>query len=101
MEHNINVVKEGSNTLNVKGDIKNIDDYQLLKDNVIELRDKGVDSMTIIFTDSTSITSSVIGFLLKLVQKDGVKLNLKVAQESLFSLMETLSLDSVFNVEKI
>jgi|Wag4MinimDraft_13_1082653.scaffolds.fasta_scaffold01477_2 ABC-type transporter Mla MlaB component len=101
MEHNIKVELENSNTLKITGDVKNIDDYQLLKENAIELRDKGVQSLTIIFADSSSITSSVIGFLLKLVQKDGVNLNIKVAKDSLYSLMETLSLNSIFNVEKI
>jgi len=101
MEYNIKVEVENNNTLKITGDVKNIDDYQLIKENAIKLRDKGAKSLTIIFADSSSITSSVIGFFLKLVQKDGVNLDVKVGQDSLLSLMKTLSLDNIFNVEKI
>lgn len=101
MEHNIKVEVENNNILKITGDVKNIDDYQLIKENAIKLRDKDAKSLTIIFADSSSITSSVIGFFLKLVQKDGVNLDVKVGQDSLLSLMKTLSLDNIFNVEKI
>ncbi|WP_455756955.1 hypothetical protein [Sulfurimonas sp.] len=93
-------ISVSSNIITVNGNLKSVGDFQSLK--------KTIDSMkstqkTIIveIIDSLSITSSIIGYLNKLVLKDGITLELKVGNENLKTLLDELHLSEVFKVQKI
>ena len=89
-----------SNSLSIEGNIKSVNDYQEIKTSVNDLVSdhKEID---IIIQDSLSITSSVIGYLNKLVLKDGIKINMKVGDAQLMELLEDLNLKKVFNARQI
>lgn len=97
----IDVKDEGSKyLLNIEGPIKSVNDSAEIKSAL----DKCVSSSNPIYmeiTNSFSVTSSVIGFLLKKIQADGFKINIKVSDERLFELFETLNLVETLNVQKI
>lgn len=88
------------NSVNIVGNIKSIQDYQEIRRVLSDLTIK-YNEITIVIENSLSITSSIIGFLNKLVLKDGIKITMKVGNSQLMELLEDLSLTSTFNVGKI
>jgi len=92
-------VKISSNVVTIRGNIKTVKDYQDIKNALdsIVLNSKTV-SLKII--DSISITSSVIGYLNKLVLKDGIDLSIYVGDPQLIELFDDLNLTSMFKVRK-
>ncbi|MGP1562070.1 MAG: hypothetical protein ACTTIC_08295 [Helicobacteraceae bacterium] len=62
-----------------------------------------LDAQTVIsvdFLNSFAITSSLIGSLLKLVQKDGAKIKVVANNKDLFELFDKLELVEIFNVTR-
>jgi len=57
-------------------------------------------SIRLIFNDSYIIPSSLIGFLLKLIHENHVKLNVEVRQDELYNLLERLNLIRALNIIK-
>ncbi|KWT84111.1 hypothetical protein [Candidatus Magnetominusculus xianensis] len=85
----------------ITGHVKTIEDYTKIKQ-VINLMLAGDDiTITIKIPDSISITSSVIGYLLKLVFENKVDLRLLVREQKLYNLLEVLNLITVFKVQKM
>ena len=97
----MNIEVNGSSELVVYGNIKNVNDYQEIKRVVTDMLREGTGELTIKMPDSFSITSSIIGYFLKLVYQDGVKLAIMVSDERLYSLMSDLRLTEAFNVQKV
>ncbi len=85
--------------ITIKGNIKSISDFQEIKTCLddITCTDK---SITLKIIDSISITSSVIGYLTKLVYKDKIHISMTVGDKRLYELLDELSLISQFNVQK-
>lgn len=89
-----------SNRVTISGNIKSVSDYQKIKDAVDSLVVTHK-SIIIEIKDSISITSSIIGYLTKLVQKDGIDLSIYIGNESLMEIFEDLNLISLFKVRKV
>ena len=89
-----------SNIVKINGNIKSVNDYQTIKNTLDSLvaREKSID---IEILDSISITSSVIGYFTKLVQKEGIDLSIKVGNENLMELFDDLNLVSLFKVKRL
>jgi C4-type Zn-finger protein len=93
-------VEISSNILKINGNIKSVNDYKEIKsvtDNLIQEHK----AITIIIKDSLSITSSVIGYLNKIVLKDSIDLNMQVGNANLMELLADLNLTSVFKVTRV
>jgi len=88
-----------SNTIKIDGNIKTISDYAEIRDAVNSLINSS--TINIEVTNSISITSSVIGLLMKAVKKDGITINLSVDDEGLYNLLDDLNLIQIFNVRKV
>lgn len=88
-----------SNTLTITGNIKSISDYQTIKDAVDSVISTNK-SVIIKIQDSISITSSVIGYFSKIIQKDGIDLSIKVKDATLMELFDDINLVELFKVEK-
>ena len=96
---NINVNKnENSCELNIEGVIKSVSDSQSIKDAFNSCGN--IKSVSIEIIDSFSITSSVIGFLLKKKHGDGININIKVNDSRIYELFQSLNLIEVLNVKK-
>jgi len=89
-----------SNVVTISGNIKSINDLQAIK-NTLDTLSNNSKSITLIIKDSLSITSSVVGYLNKLVLKDHIKLHIKVGNSELMSLFDELNLTAIFQAEKI
>lgn len=90
---------QGSN-ITIEGNIKSIDDFQRIKSALDTMTDshKRID---ILIRDSFSMTSSVIGYLNKIIQKDGIILSMQVGDDRLYNILKDLALMSIFNVKKL
>lgn len=97
---NINVNKSGESCeIKIEGVIKSVSDSQAIKDALNSCGD--VKQVNIEILDSFSITSSVIGFLLKKKQGDKVGLAITVNDPRIYELFQSLNLVEVLNVKKV
>lgn len=85
----------------LKGQIKSFQDYELIKDSIDDHIVQGCESITLNIEDSMGIISSVIGYLIKLVNMQKVKVFLFVKEDALFTVLDNLGLVHAFNVRKI
>ena len=94
-------VKRGSGYCDIviEGVIKSISDSQAIKDAVLSCSDAVTVRINVL--DSFSITSSVIGFLLKRIQGDGINIEIEVHEPRLYELFENLKLIEMLNVRKV
>jgi len=93
-------IESSSNQVTITGNIKTIGDFQHIKaciDGVAP--EHGAVIINII--DSISITSSVIGYFNKLVQKDGINIQMLIGNEQLMQLIDDLNLVSIFKAKKV
>ena len=88
----------GSNELSINGNIKSIEDGMAIKEAMNALKNQGAKSIQVKIQDSFSMTSTVIGFLMKLVNIDQIRISLFVSDRRLYQLLEELSLVQAFNV---
>ena len=84
----------------IKGNIESINDFQSIKKCLDELIAND-NRVTIDIIDSMSMTSSVIGYLTKIIFKDKVQLSLRIGDQRLYDLLDELNLISQFNVRKV
>ena len=82
--------------LAVAGIIKTIDDSMALREAIQKPVEEGADSLTLRIEDSFAMPSAVIGYLMKLVNGDKVRLTLLAKDRRLYELLEELQLASVF-----
>ena len=90
-------IKVSSNTMSITGNIKSISDFQEMKNSLEQMKSSST-NIRIEIVDSISVTSSVIGYLNKLVLKDKTKLSVKVGNKQLMELFEDLNLVQTLNV---
>ncbi len=84
--------------LAVGGVIKTIDDSMALREAVQKLVEGGADTLTLRIEDSFAMPSAVIGYLMKLVNRDKVRLTLLASDKRLCDLLEELQLTGTFGV---
>ncbi|KJR41950.1 hypothetical protein MCHI_002152 [Candidatus Magnetoovum chiemensis] len=97
----MDILISGTSEVTITGHIKTIEDYQKIKQTINSLIEKGLKELTLRIPDSLSMTSSVIGYLLKLVYENNISLSLFVCDDRLYNLLEVLNLATVFNVKRI
>ena len=90
-----------SHKIVVKNVIKTIEDSTIFKKSIsdILLKDPSA-KIDIHIIDSYIITSSIIGTLLKMVQKDNAKITVYVYSADLYELLDKLNLIVLLNVKK-
>ncbi|MDH5464632.1 MAG: hypothetical protein OEW60_03325 [Thiovulaceae bacterium] len=97
---NIKIEERNENiTVRVEGVVKSIVDSQNIQDAIDALSSEN--NITIDFVDSFSLTSTVIGFLLKKIQKDKFKITLLVHDKRLWELLGHLNLTGPLNAEMV
>jgi hypothetical protein len=92
-------ISNTGSTVTITGNIKSIGNLQAIKTCLDDML-HGHISITLKIVDSISITSSVIGYLTKLVHKDNIHINMNVGDKRLYDLLDELSLVSTFNVKR-
>jgi hypothetical protein len=92
---------KGGNELTIVGNIKSIEDGIEIKTAITELQKMGAKNIHLKIQDSFSMTSTVIGYLMKLVLIDKVTITIAVGDERLYQLLDELSLIQQFNVRLV
>ena len=87
------------NKIIIKGNVKSIKDYEDIKGSIEHIIGNS-NNVVIELIDSISLTSSVIGYLSKLVHNDNIRVSLKVCDDGLYNLLSDLGLIKEFNVVK-
>jgi hypothetical protein len=85
-----------SHELAISGSIKTIDDSMALREALRVLHKGGASAITLRIEDSFALPSAVIGYLMKLVNSDRVRLTLLAGDRRLYDLLEELQLTETF-----
>ena len=93
-------ISTSSNVVTITGNIKTVKDFQEIKSHLEQLISKH-QNLTLYIQDSVSITSSVIGYLNKIVLKDKINLNMKIGDAQLLELIDDLHLTTTFKASKV
>ncbi|MCK4737536.1 MAG: hypothetical protein KAT10_03175 [Sulfurimonas sp.] len=88
-----------SSSITITGNIKSISDFQEIKQGVDSVIANS-SSIILNIVDSLSITSSIIGYLNKLVLKDNIDIHMNVGDEQLLHLLDDLNLISTFKAKR-
>jgi len=94
-------IKTSQNNILIEGNIKNVEHYHSITSAVDTLLQSASDEIRIYILDSISITSSVIGYLCKIIKSNHISFSLYVADENLHNLLDELNLTTLLNVTKI
>ena len=92
-------IQASSNNITVQGNIKTVSDFQQIKELLDGIVSKH-QAIVLHIIDSLSMTSSVIGYLNKLVLKDNISIQMRVGNEQLLELLNDLNLTTTFNAKK-
>jgi len=84
----------------ITGNIKTNEDYLAIKTKIQERILLGDGAIAIVIADSTTISSSIIGFFLKVANKDKIPVTLKIASEKLRYILGELGLADLLNVSE-
>lgn len=93
-------IKRRSDDFLIEGNIKTIGDFQMIKHAVDAVIHQSK-SIKLTMIDSISVTSSVIGYLTKLVLKDKIDVEVCVGNNDLINLFEDLGLKDLLHVRRI
>jgi hypothetical protein len=80
----------------ITGNIKSTADYLAIRDLVTDLVNAGASQLTVRINESFSMPSSVIGFFVKLINRDKVRVEMVIQDHRLLELLEELSLLKLF-----
>jgi len=92
-------ISSSANRVKIIGNIKSVSDFQSIKSTIDAIKES-TSTITLDIQDSISITSSVIGYLNKLVLKDSIDLNMKVGNAQLMELLNDLNLTGTFKARR-
>jgi hypothetical protein len=92
------IKSSGTHELTVTGIIKTIDDSMALRAEVQRLYEGGATAISLRIEDSFALPSAVIGYLMKLVNRDRVRLTLIAGDPRLSELLADLQLTNSFGV---
>jgi hypothetical protein len=95
------VEPKGNNEIIVTGNIKTLEDSNQIKESINSLVAHGSRNIHLKIIDSFSMSSTVIGFLMKLVSHDKVQLSISVDDSRLYTLLDELCLAKIFNVRLV
>jgi hypothetical protein len=92
-------IKVSNNIVDITGNIKSLDDYSLIKDSLTKIISSGEKEIVVNVRDSLSMVSSVIGYLIKIINTDGISVQVNVWDKRLYNLLDQLSLIDLFKVK--
>ncbi len=94
----MNIERSAAGELTIHGNIKSIDDYTAIKNQITGVIGTGNHDLTLRIPESFSLPSSVIGYLLKLKNRDNVRIRMTIGDRRLHELLSDLNLLGEFGV---
>ena len=96
----MHLAQTNSSELTITGNIKTTEDYLAIRKLVTGMVEAGAPSLTLTINESMSMPSSVIGFFVKLINRDKVRVSMLIQDRRLLELLEELSLGSMFGARQ-
>jgi len=96
----MSITRDG-NTINVEVSSVKFDDYDQIRTLATDVIKESEGSLEMVFKDTMTVNSALIGYLIKLTKVDNIKLSVKVGNVKLYEMLNTLSLVDVLNVSKL
>ncbi|GAB6074448.1 hypothetical protein [Nautilia lithotrophica] len=93
-------IKIKTNNIKIVGNITSIEDFEIIKKSIESVLKKEK-SLIIEIIDSIYITSSLVGLLYKLKEKDGIDISIKIGKNELKEVFEDLNLLDIFKISMI
>jgi len=94
--------KPTSTEIHIDENIKSLGDNDAIKHAIEDAwHDDNEKSINIFINDSFIITSSVIGFLIKFIKKDKIKITINIYNEELYEMLDDMNLLKALNVKKV
>ena len=91
-----------STEIHIDDNIKSLSDNDSIKHAIERAwNDDSDKQIEIYINDSFIITSSVIGFLIKFIKKDKMKLRLNICNEELYEMLDDMNLIEALHVRKV
>jgi hypothetical protein len=90
------LARTSSTELTITGNIKTMADYLAIRKQVTELVEAGASRLTLSIRESFSMPSSVIGFFVKLINRDKIRVTMLIQDPRLLELLEELNLTELF-----
>jgi hypothetical protein len=94
------LTQSGANDITITGNIKTTDDYLAIRQMVTELVGQGASALTLHIHESLSMPSSVIGFFVKLINRDKIRIRMVIQDSRLLELLEELGLATLFGASR-
>lgn len=94
----MHIEETGANELTITGNIKSIEDSLKIKEEINKKLKIDDTRIKLVIKDSFSMTSTVIGFLMKLVHHDKIQISISVGDSRLYDLLDELNLVQLLNV---
>lgn len=88
-----------NNVLAVTGNIISNEDFANVKQALESMKSHG--HITMNLHDALVISSSLIGYLTKLINQDGVTIHINAGTDTLYELLEDIHLIDTFHVKKV
>lgn len=92
----MHIERNSAHEFTTTGNIKTTADYLEIRKMAMALVDDGSKAIQITILDSLSMPSSVIGFFVKLVNRDKIRLTMAIQDPRLLELLEELGLTALF-----
>ena len=93
-------LENDSNIISIKGNISSVTEFEAIKQNLETMRTQHKNLVLKIY-DSLVINSSLIGYLVKIVNQDGIHINLQAGNAILYELLDDLGLAKTLNLQKL
>jgi len=93
-------LEKNAHVITVKGNIASLSDFEMIKTSLEEMRTQH-EKIILKIPDSLIINSSLIGYLVKIVKRDGITINLLAGNDILYELLDDLGLTETLNLQKI
>jgi len=96
----MHLARTNSSELTITGNIKTTADYLEIRKLVTGMVEAGAQSLTLTINESMSMPSSVIGFFVKLINRDKIRVTMLIQDKRLLELLDELSLAEMFGARQ-
>ena len=96
----MDLARTGSAEITITGNIKTTQDYLAIRQLVGEVTAEGATALTLRIRASLSMPSAVIGFFVKLINRDKVRTTMWIEDPRLLELLDELNLVELFGARQ-
>lgn len=89
-----------SNSIIIEGNIKSLTEVREIN-SAMEQLSKGTKEIKLVLKDSLSFPSSLIGYLIKAIKQNGIKISVLIKDSRVYETLSDLGMIELFNVKKI